>query len=181
MSYYIYKYVKNNIIEYIGKTTNLEQRIKQHQKDKLKNFKGQIYYFECKNKTAMTSWEYTLINKYHPKYNAALKDNEINIDIKETEWILYMNTENKVINILDFLQPVTYNNSIKNNTISKPIVKNNKKISSSTTTIIHDPHDFSKRFTCRHCKTVFDTTDWYDTRTGYGAKCPRCSYAAWTK
>lgn len=46
MSFYIYKYVKNNIIEYIGQTTNLEKRIQQHTKDKLKNFNGEIYYFE---------------------------------------------------------------------------------------------------------------------------------------
>ena len=182
MSYYIYKYVKNNVIEYIGKTTNLEQRIKQHQKDKLKNFQGQIYYFECKNQTAMTSWEYSLINKYHPKYNAALKDNEVNIIIQEPEWILYMDTENKIINILDYLQPVTYNKPITNTTIpkSKKEKAKNNNITSSTT-IIYDPHNFKKRFTCRHCSTIFDTTDWYDTRTGYGATCPKCHYAAWTR
>ena len=73
-------YRTNNIIEYIGKTTQLDERIKQHTKDKLKNFNGQIYYFECKNKTAMTSWEYSLINKYHPRYNAALKDKETRED-----------------------------------------------------------------------------------------------------
>lgn len=93
--YYIYKYVINNEIVYIGQTANLENRIKQHENDKLKNLQAIIYYFECNNKTAANSWEYNLINKYHPKYNIALKNENINIKIQEPKWIFYK--ENKII------------------------------------------------------------------------------------
>ena len=73
MGYYVYKYVENKEPVYVGKTTDLDRRIKAHTKDKLANFHGEIYYFDCPNETAMNSWEYCLINKYHPKYNVALK------------------------------------------------------------------------------------------------------------
>ena len=92
--YYVYKYVANNEIVYIGQSTDLRSRIRQHKNDKLKNLQATIYYFECLNKTAMNSWEYNLINKYHPKYNVALKNQETSINIQEPEWILYQ--ENKI-------------------------------------------------------------------------------------
>ena len=169
MSFYIYKYVYNDIVEYIGKTTNLEERIKQHTKDKLKNFNGKIYYFECPNKTAMTSWEYTLINKYHPRYNVALKDSKINIDVKEPEWILYMNTSiktnNNIINFTDYL--------------NSRLQKNTSLISKSNTS--SNSRNTSKIFTCRHCRETFEAVNWYKTKTGFGATCPCCRYAAWTR
>ena len=64
-NFYIYKYVdnKNNII-YIGKTNNIERRIKEHKKDKLKNFNGDIYYFTCSSKilTISSAWELVTYN-----------------------------------------------------------------------------------------------------------------------
>lgn len=109
--YYVYKYIVNNEIVYIGKSTDLKNRIKQHKSDKLKNLKANIYYFECPNNTAMDSWEYNLINKYHPKFNIALNDKEVKINVDEPEWILYndnipfidskkqIKTENKISNL----------------------------------------------------------------------------------
>lgn len=107
MSYYIYKYVDNNdIIEYIGQTTDLDRRIKDHTKDKLKNFHGQIYYFECQNKTAMDSWKYFLIQKYHPKYNVVFNNTQTIINIDEPEWKLYMEatTKNNIIDFSNYLK-----------------------------------------------------------------------------
>ena len=89
MAYYIYKYVENDEVVYIGQTTELHTRIRTHTKDKLANFNGQIYYFSCPNKTAMDSWEYFLINKYHPKYNVALNDGNVSIHVDEPQWTLY--------------------------------------------------------------------------------------------
>lgn len=100
MGYYIYKYVKDNRIIYVGQTTDLNKRIRDHTRDKLASFTGQIYYFECPNKTAMDSWEYCLINKYHPSENIALKDTNINIEIKEPEWKLYQTREVKDIRVI---------------------------------------------------------------------------------
>jgi excinuclease UvrABC nuclease subunit len=42
----------------------------------------------------MTSWEYNLINKYHPKYNIILNNANINIKIQEPEWIFYKTNNN---------------------------------------------------------------------------------------
>ena len=61
MSNYIYKmFDKNNEIIYIGKTINIDQRLRQHMTDKDKKwFKtvSKIYYAECLNKTDMDIYE----------------------------------------------------------------------------------------------------------------------------
>ena len=181
MSYYIYKYVKDDVIEYIGQTTNLEQRIKAHTKDKLKNFSGQIYYFECPHKTAMDSWEYFLINKYHPKYNIALKNPRIQITMDEPEWIKYMDTQ--VINFSDY-----YKSHKQSKTITYPAIKSQTKVINSntqpknnthTTIIVNDRKKI--KFRCYRCRTTFITTNWNKTPKGYSASCPNCLYSAWTR
>jgi hypothetical protein len=161
MEYYIYKYVENNKIIYIGQTTNLERRIKDHTKDKLANFKGDIYYFECPNQTAMNSWEYCLINKYHPPYNIALKDTETKINIAEPEWKKYKNPTKMVVientgNLLYF--------PTKASAIKKPKVSSNKQ---------------NIEFRCSRCRKSFKTQDWFTTAKGFSAICPLCHYSVW--
>lgn len=172
MGYYIYKYVQNNKIIYIGQTTDLERRIKEHTKDKLKGFKGQIYYFECSNKTSMDSWEYMLINKYHPQYNSALNNSKEKINIKEPEWTLFLiksdekkpEYKSNIIDITSFI----------------------KKESNQKDTIQFDRQSFSPRndriirFKCRHCGEVFETSYWSKTKKGYSAYCPSCPYSVWS-
>lgn len=170
MSYYIYKYVNdNNIIEYIGQTTDLERRIKDHTKDKLKNFHGQIYYFECQNKTAMDSWEYFLIQKYHPQYNVVFNDTQMIINIDEPEWELYMETiaTNNIINFSNYLKPSVIEEESPKVTVN------------SDTKIISGPRRL--RFRCRRCGTVFETRNYYRTKTMYGARCPSCPYTGYSK
>lgn len=170
MSYYIYKYVNNdNTIEYIGQTTDLDRRIKDHTKDKLKNFHGQIYYFECQNKTAMDSWEYFLIQKYHPKYNIVFNNTQTIINIDEPEWKLYMETTttNNVINFSNYLK-----SSIIKEETSKIMNNSDVKIISGPRRLI---------FRCRRCGTVFETSHYYKTKTMYGARCPSCPYTGYSK
>lgn len=169
MGFYIYKYVQNGEISYIGKTIDLEKRIEQHKRDKLSNFQGKIYYFECPNKTAMNSWEYCLINKYHPKYNIALKNNDTNINIVEPEWNLYMDIvkqqpKSNIINLNDYKKKIEHQDSDNQH---KTVIINSKPMT---------------RFTCRHCYTTFETTDWSLTKgRHYSAICPSCHYAAWAR
>lgn len=88
-NYFIYIYInEQGIIEYIGKTTNLPQRIYQHTSDKLANFKGKIYYYRCHGITEMDSYEYFLIRKYKPIYNELL-DGEESIQIEDPKWTEY--------------------------------------------------------------------------------------------
>ena len=178
MGYYVYKYEDvNKKPVYIGRTTDLERRIKkEHMVDKLKDFKGNVYYFECPNKTAMISYEYALINKYHPKYNDALKDPTINTNIDEPEWILYMSTINQVTSpsIIDISQ---YFNRAQRVTKQTHL---EKSIPSSYTTVISGSREVT--FRCQHCGAVFKTTAWSRTKgRHYSAKCPCCPYSAWAK
>lgn len=140
--YYIYKYVLNNEIIYIGQSTDLIHRIAQHKFDKLKDISADIYFFQCENKTAMNSWEYCLINKYHPKYNTALNNFNTIIDINEPDWILYQpenftfcnvkkkdnndKKEHKNYNLN--LNILNQNISIQNNIIKNEIINNNNFI-----------------------------------------------------
>ena len=158
MGYYVYKYVEDDEIKYIGQTVDLDKRIQQHTKDKLANFNGKIYYFECSNKTAMNSWEYCLINKYHPIYNVALKDADTSINIEEPEWIEYKNI------VLD-------------NLLYFPIKKdiNIPKIPTKTQAFIRP----KRRFRCYKCQISFVTDRWFSTAKGFSADCPSCYRAAW--
>ena len=107
---FIYKYVNNDIILYIGKTTNLKRRIGEHAtEEKFQNIEFQIYYFKCANSVEMDAYEYFLINKYHPQYNIALNDNNKHIQgLIEPEWKLYSykpktkTSKETIININDY-------------------------------------------------------------------------------
>ena len=168
MSFYIYKYVDKGNIIYVGQTTDLQKRIKQHTKDKLKGFQGEIYYFECPNKTAMDSWEYCLINKYHPPYNIALKNTDINIDIKEPKWEKYMETSNNsnIINFSDYINSKKVFNTPTRKDDNAVIISGKPKV----------------QFTCKHCRTTFETSNWTLTKSRHhSAKCPCCPYTAWAK
>lgn len=88
---YIYKYVRNNEIIYIGKTKNLQQRHRQHlQEDKFLN-NDKLYYFICETSNIMDLYETALINKYHPILNIADNYTTLNIEITEPDWLLYNN------------------------------------------------------------------------------------------
>lgn len=84
----IYKYVdKNNKIVYIGQSICLNKRIKQHTKDQLANFEGDIYYFNVASKTEMDMMERYLIGKYRPIHNTIGVNTVFSIEIQEPEWI----------------------------------------------------------------------------------------------
>lgn len=69
--FYVYKWVDNNDnILYIGKTTNIENRTKQHIHDKdWINKDTKLYYAELPNKTDMDIYEIYYINKFKPMHN----------------------------------------------------------------------------------------------------------------
>lgn len=107
MHYYIYKYLdQNNNIVYIGQTVNLEKRIDDHKRDKLKDF-SIIYYFECQNKTEMCSYEYFLIKKYSPPLNVVFNTNiHTDMSLTEPDWILYTNNISSLKNKQDNKQVI---------------------------------------------------------------------------
>ena len=97
MKYYIYKYegeLKNGgtKVLYIGKTKNIDNRVKSHYTNSAfggRYFIVKIYYFEVESKTDADHLEYVLINKYHPRYNKQLKNPNIHTDMKEPKWIFH--------------------------------------------------------------------------------------------
>ena len=69
--YYIYKYVENDKIIYIGKTVNLRRRIQEHSKEEKfkKHSDALVYYFKCASEADMTIYEIYYIYKYKPELN----------------------------------------------------------------------------------------------------------------
>lgn len=99
---YVYKFIdENNRVLYIGKTTDMNRRMKQHfnsQNNHLKKQgKGDLYqkvqrieYFSCKTEYDALVKELFYINYYKPKYNTASKIKQIlPPPTKEENWKLY--------------------------------------------------------------------------------------------
>lgn len=73
MGYYIYKFfdVNDNLL-YVGKTTNLKTRFKQHRLDKKWFYEVEkVMYAECNTQSDMSIYELYYINTLNPKYNIA--------------------------------------------------------------------------------------------------------------
>lgn len=88
---YVYKYVWNGDIIYIGKNdTDLVSRILQHRKEqKFKAYlDSKIYYGILKNSSESDMMERLLINKYKPILNVSCKKDGLSIVFEEPEWNL---------------------------------------------------------------------------------------------
>lgn len=88
---YLYKYVQNGKIVYIGKTDNIHSRIGQHKADLPPDC--EIYIGECPNTVSQYAFEALLIDHYRPIYNTSFiyEDEQIfeNCPLWEPEWIEY--------------------------------------------------------------------------------------------
>jgi len=91
MGDYVYKYVYQNEIIYIGKAKNLNQRIYQHSnEDKFKDFeKSEIYFLKLANSIMSDVVESELIRRYKPRLNIAKKSDWDGIEFVEPKWHKY--------------------------------------------------------------------------------------------
>lgn len=96
--YYVYRFLNSeNEIIYVGKTSNLQNRMKQHFSDHNGHLPKDCYdnvvkieYIELNHPIDMTIYELYYISQYKPKYNTndILYDNKSDIaNITEREWI----------------------------------------------------------------------------------------------
>ena len=93
MGHYVYKYVHNNEIIYIGKNdTDLETRINQHKlEEKFRPYlKADIYYIELANAIMSDVVESELIRRYKPKLNVAKMSDWSGLEFTEPEWKKFM-------------------------------------------------------------------------------------------
>lgn len=133
MGHYVYKYVYNGEIIYIGKNdTILENRINQHKlEDKFKPFlKADIYYIELANSIMSDVVESELIRRYKPKLNVAKMSDWSGLEFVEPEWKLFIpnqqiqNNKKVKYEIKKFIVP-EYDNHIQN---LQYIYKNKDKV-----------------------------------------------------
>lgn len=85
--YFIYKYVKEGKVIYLGKTKRpLNERINEHKKDLPEDC--DIYYFECSSEADMNISELFLIDKYKPECNKDCNDANASTSFifNEPEW-----------------------------------------------------------------------------------------------
>lgn len=96
--HYVYKYVLNNEVIYVGKTdTSLDSRIAQHGKsgDNIPSSawkdinSSDVYYVTLNNSTMSDVVESELIRRYKPKYNVAKKSDWSGLPFPEPEWTKY--------------------------------------------------------------------------------------------
>ena len=96
MKYYVYKYVVNDEIIYIGLTNNIKRRVNEHASGEGIEAKFLpyledciIYYHQCGNEVEMQSLEKILINIYKPILNIVdMQDGDSTIDII-IDWVEY--------------------------------------------------------------------------------------------
>lgn len=108
MPSYVYKYVLDKVIIYIGITKDLKRRISQHGKkgDNIAETawedinKSDVYYAECVNINMAELIESALINKYHPKYNKAKTQEWSGIPFIEPIWYFYKEKNDLTYDIL---------------------------------------------------------------------------------
>lgn len=91
--YCIYKHLnKNGEVIYVGKTNNMKNRQKSHDKEKFWFCEVcKIEYAEVLNKTLMDIYELYYINKFSPKYNivANRSDNVLSLNLEDLYFINY--------------------------------------------------------------------------------------------
>ena len=104
MGHYVYKYVFNGEIIYIGKCdADLDQRLAQHGKQGDNIDKkywddinaSDIYYCTLANATMSDVVESELINRHKPKYNTAKKSDWDGLKLPEPNWKKYYKKINK--------------------------------------------------------------------------------------
>ena len=106
MGHYVYKYVHNNEIIYIGKNdTDLYSRLRQHGKygdnipeegwDEINN--SDIFYCELPNAIMSDVVESELIRRYKPKYNKAKMSEWCGIGFVEPEWKKAFEKNNDIV------------------------------------------------------------------------------------
>lgn len=105
--YFLYKYVYRDEIIYIGRTTNIVNRIQTHAKgqgldEKLRPYldEAEIYIHECSTETVMKSLESLLIEAHKPMLNIQGKtEHQLKCTISDISWTLY--------NEQDFVETIT--------------------------------------------------------------------------
>lgn len=69
-AYLVYVLIDNNKIVYVGRSTNLKARLRQHRKDKVFD---RFEYKICANHNEMKDLEALLIQQFKPKYNVRVE------------------------------------------------------------------------------------------------------------
>lgn len=96
MAHYVYKYVYNNEIVYIGKNdTVLDNRIKQHTYEaKFQPYlSSDIYFIKLPNSIMADVLESELIRRYNPILNVAKKSEWSGLPFCEPEWVKFIPTK----------------------------------------------------------------------------------------
>lgn len=118
-NYYVYKYVVDDNIIYVGLTDNLKRRIKEHASGVGLESKflpyletAKIYYHECSNATEMKALESLLINHYKPILNI--------VDVEPGESTVTTNINWQIYNENEFAEHLNdelqkYNKQLKSN------------------------------------------------------------------
>lgn len=105
MGFYVYKYVYQDKVVYIGQTINLDNRIKAHSQEIRFYGLQEVYYFECNNKLELDVNESFGIDYYKPVLNQTNNQiylNHLELVYKKPEWKRYDKIYNNPMPLIDF-------------------------------------------------------------------------------
>lgn len=97
MHYFVYKYVCDGEVIYVGKTDDIHRRVLEHAsgqglEEKFLPYLDccDIYFHECANEVEMSALERLLINQYKPKLNVVDIQEGYSTVLLEVEWLYYL-------------------------------------------------------------------------------------------
>jgi predicted GIY-YIG superfamily endonuclease len=96
MRYFVYQYIHQGDVIYVGKTDDIARRVKEHASGQGLEEKflpyletSDIYYHECSNEVEMNALERLLIHKYKPMLNVIdVQEGAVTFNL-ELDWVLY--------------------------------------------------------------------------------------------
>lgn len=130
MRYFVYKYLYDGDVIYVGKTDDLHRRVMEHAsgqglEEKFLPYldKCDIYFHECGNEVEMSALERLLINQYKPRLNVVDVQDGVNTVRIEVEWLYYISLPDGNLDIIEREMMLCQRNILSNETRMKTYYK----------------------------------------------------------
>ena len=130
MRYFVYKYVCDGDVIYVGKTDDIHRRVVEHAsgqglEEKFIPYldRCDIYFHECGNEVEMSALERLLINQYKPRLNIVDVQDGFSTVLIEVEWLYYISLPDDNRNTLEREIMLCQRNILSNETRIKTYYK----------------------------------------------------------
>jgi predicted GIY-YIG superfamily endonuclease len=123
MHYFVYKYICDGEVIYVGKTDDIHRRVLEHAsgqgiEEKFLPYldKSDIYFHECANEVELSALERLLINQHKPKLNVVDVQDGHSTVFLEVEWLYYLALPNGSKELIEREMMLCQRNILSNET-----------------------------------------------------------------